>query len=160
MNTRYNSLRYDERFILKVSPLLWLTIFYSMRHSLLFLFVSMTQSAQLMSAFADVVDLRLMASDSLALLVLLAYFSRLGKTPGNLFRRVWHGGKWLLLAATALNTALVPLLQWEKIADLDLVLLTLLELNVVVVIYLARSTLVRDIFADFPVAVEKPGNTP
>lgn len=160
MSTRYNSLRYDERFILKVSPLLWLAIFYSMRHFMLFLFVSLTQSAELMGTFADVVDLRLMVSDTLALLVLFAYFSRLGKNPGALFRHLWHGGRWLLLAATALNTVLVPILLWKKIAELDLVLLTLLELNVVVMLYLARSTLVRDIFADFPAAIEEPAKAP
>lgn len=160
MSTQYNSLRYDDRFILKVSPLLWLVMFYSMRHFLLFLFVSLSQSASLMGVVADEVDIRLMASDCLALVVLIAYFGRLGKKPGELFRRLWHSGRWLLLAATALNTVLLPLILWKKIADLNLVVLTLLELNAVVIIYLMRSTLVRDIFADFPAAVEKPDKTP
>ena len=155
VNTQYNSSRYDDRFILKVSPLLWLVIFYSLRHFLLFLFVSLTKSADLMSLVADVVDPRLMVSDTLALLVLFAYLSRLGENPWPPFRRLWHGGKWLLVAATALNTLLLPLLLWEKIAELDLLPLTLLELNVVIMVYLVRSTLVRDIFADFPAGAVK-----
>lgn len=136
--------------------MLWLVIFYSLRHFLLFLFVSLTKSAELMGVVADVVDVRLMASDTLVLPVLFAYFSRLGENPRALFRRVWHGGRWLLLTATALNTALLPILLWKKIAEFDLVLLTLLELNVVMIIYLVRSTLVRDIFADFPAEANEP----
>ena len=153
MNAQYNSSRYDDRFILKVSPLLWLVIFYSLRHFLLFLLVSLTKSADLIGQVADVVDPRLMVSDTLALLLPFAYLSRLGENPRPLFRRLWHSGKWLLVAATALNTLLLPILLWEKIAEFDLLPLTLLELNVVIIIYLMRSTLVRDIFADFPAGV-------
>lgn len=68
-------------------------------------------------------------------------------------RAIWHKGRGLLMAAVGLHLGLMLWLSGSAMlqhpADSGLVLLQGV-LDIAILAYLSRSTLVKDIFADYP----------
>lgn len=148
---KYDANFYDENLNLKVTPLLWFSILYGIRH---FFFVA---AAKLMPM--DVVTvpwLNLQASeyfllaDVPALLVLIAIGHR---TPDGLkpMQWVWRNGRILLVASYAsslaafifINNIAAEFVYWDVAYLAPIVLI-----DVFFIAYLLRSELVRDIFGN------------
>lgn len=153
--------RYDAAFRLKLSPLLWATMIHGLRHAL-FLLAAGTPAALLFDG--DWMHLQaawlLLPSDALVAIVLLAAGHRVaGAKPAT--RRLWHAGRHLLMAAHALDILLFAVLRRDVLADADAsgfgAAVFVLVLDAVVLLFLARSRLVRDIFADFPEITDGQG---
>jgi Protein of unknown function (DUF2919) len=155
---KYSAHHYDERLLLKIPALLWLAILYAIRH---FFFVG---AARLMPM--DIVTIPwinfqtsayFMLTDVPAALVLLAIGHRV---PNGLsiMRRVWKYGRWLLIVSYIAGIALFSYLNEEVMTDPsswdfpDGMLVVMIDF--VIVVYLMRSELVRDVFNDFPAPAE------
>ena len=155
---KYSVDHYDENLVLKVPALLWLAILYGIRH---FFFVG---AAALMPM--DIVTIPwinfqtspyFMLTDLPAALVLFAIGHRVPNGL-NIMRVVWKYGRWLLIASYLAGIALFAYLNREVLADPsswdfpDGVLVVVIDF--IIVVYLMRSELVRDVFRDFPGPVE------
>jgi Flp pilus assembly protein TadD len=153
--------RYDAAFRLKLSPLLWATMIHGLRHAL-FLLAAGTPAALLFDS--DWMHLQstwmLLPSDALAGVVLLAAGHRVaGAKPA--MRRLWHAGRHVLMAAHAVDLLLFGVLRRDVLANPDAsgfgAAVLVLVVDAAVLLFLARSRLVRDIFADFPEITDGQG---
>jgi len=155
---KYSALHYDERLLLKVSPLLWLAILYGIRHFFI------AGAAKLMPM--DVITIPwinlqasvyFMLTDLPAVLVLLAIGHRV---PNGLkfMRQVWMHGRWLLMASYMAGIAVFVYVNKEIMFDPDswdfMDGLFVVMIDFAFIGYLISSELVRDIFNDFPGSTE------
>jgi len=155
---KYSALHYDERLLLKVPPLLWLSILYGIRH---FFIVG---AAKLMPM--DIVtvpwinmqaSIYFMLTDLPAVLVLLAIGHRVPNGV-KFMRWVWKHGRWLLMSSYMAGIVLFAYLNNEILFDPDswdfMDGLFVVMIDFAFVGYLVRSELVRDVFNDFPNSTE------
>lgn len=156
--------RYDAAFRLKISPLLWIVLIHGLRHAL-FLASAGTPAALLLdSAWLHLQSTwQLLPSDVLVTVVLLASGHRVpGATP--FVRRVWHAGRGVLCAAYGVDFVLFAVLRRDVLStpsdDAFVTAVAVLAIDVAVLLFLARSRLVRDIFADFPEPASGQGARP
>jgi hypothetical protein len=151
---KYPSYRYNDDFVLKVSPLLMAVIFYSLRH-LVFILLAYNPSQKMGSLdfLRHQFDPWLVISDMPALLLTYAWANRRVGMPAKA-KAIWRRGRELLIASVGLNVGLMLWLSGHDIlrspvsAGLPVLLQSLLD--ACVLLYLFRSNLVRDIFADLP----------
>ena len=159
---KYSELHYDENLLLKVPPLLWLSILYGIRH---FFIVG---AAVLMPM--DVVTIPwinfqtspyFMLTDLPAVLVLLAIGHRIPNAM-SFMRWVWMHGRWLLISSYLAGIALFIYMNREVMSDPnswdfpDGMLVVMIDFAFVG--YLLSSGLVRDVFNDFPSSTESTKN--
>jgi len=159
---KYSELHYDENLLLKVPPLLWLSILYGIRH---FFIVG---AAVLMPM--DVVTIPwinfqtspyFMLTDLPAVLVLLAIGHRIPNAM-SFMRWVWMHGRWLLISSYLAGIALFIYMNREVMSDPnswdfpDGMLVVVIDFAFVG--YLLSSGLVRDDFNDFPSSTESTKN--
>lgn len=159
---KYSTFHYDENLLLKVPPLLWLSILYGIRH---FFIVG---AAFLMPM--DVVTIPwvnfqtspyFMLTDLPAVLVLLAIGHRIPNAM-SFMRWVWMHGRWLLISSYMAGIALFIYVNREVMTDpnswdfLDGLLVVIVDFAVVG--YLLSSGLVRDVFKDFPSSTKTTKN--
>ncbi len=163
MKLRYHSFRYDDRFVLKVSPFLWVTLFYALRHVILVGLSFLPKTGGSLGFLRHQVDPLFLLTGLPALLVVYAFFLRApNATPFD--RRIWHAGRWLLASSYVLHLVLLLSLQYKAVlADFlesGIVIMLFALVDLLVISYLLRSPLVRDIFADYPEPPEGalPGN--
>jgi len=147
--------RYDEDLHLKVPLLLWLAMVFLVRHFLLLGITFLPTTGEEIKILRNLVHPLYLLSDLPAVLVLFVAMRRRPECA-NWGRRVWHRGRWLLgvsaagyLVFLALN--IVHTGRPLRLAVNELILLSVL-LHVSIIIYLARSGLLRDLFRDFPEA--------
>lgn len=159
---KYSELHYDENLLLKVPPLLWLSILYGIRH---FFIVG---AAVLMPM--DVVTIPwinfqtspyFMLTDLPAVLVLLAIGHRIPNAT-SFMRWVWMHGRWLLVSSYMAGIAVFAYVNREVMTDPsswdfpDGMLVVIVDIAFVG--YLLSSGLVRDVFSDFPSSTESTKN--
>ncbi len=155
---KYSALYYDERLLLKVSPLLWLSILYAIRH---FFIVGAAVLMPLDIVSIPWLNLQanayLILTDIPAVLVLLAIGHRISSGL-KFMRRVWMHGRWLLIASYVTAIAAFTYVNKEIMTDPsswdfpDGTLVLIIDLAFAG--YLIGSGLVRDIFKDFPELTE------
>lgn len=150
--------RYDAAFRLKISPLLWIAMLHGLRHAM-FLLAAGTPAAILL----DGGWMRLQATplllpaDALVAAVLLVAGHRVAGAKAFV-RRLWHAGRATLIAAYVLDMVLFAAVRREVLATPQApdfaTALAVLAIDAAVALFLVRSRLVRDIFADFPEATD------
>ena len=152
--------RYDASFRLKLSPMLWLCLLYGMRHAMITLLGMMPPFwLGLLGRWGKLQATPwLLATDVLVFGVLLLAGHRVPAT-GPLLRACWHRGRLWLLLAFGLDLLLFAALNGRILLapdDHDFArALSIVLIDVGVLAFLLRSTLVRDIFADFPEAGDR-----
>ena len=154
----YLARRYDEQLVLKVPPLLLLVMVFLVRHVFLVLLSFLPRTGDAMTYLRDLVDPLFLLSDLPAALVLLAVLLRKAGSPAWL-QTLWHKGQSLLTIAALLYIAILAVLLTRSVRPLvqsinEAIILSVL-LHVAIIFYLVRSTLIRDVFADFPADAEK-----
>lgn len=146
------SYRYDEDFLLKVTPLLWLTLLYCVRH-VLFVGLSFMPRMQDLAGLRHQVDPVLLFSNIPALFVAVAYLRRSRGQPLWL-KIIWHRGVALLSLALLGDAVLLLAVHGHEISSVEkaMPIVSWLCINLLLLVYLHRSEIVRDIFADYAVA--------
>lgn len=154
---RYPSYRYDDYFVLKITPLLWLTIAYGVHHVIV-VGMSFVQGLSDLSIVKYGVDPLLVGSNLPALLVIVALSQR---RPGGAAwaRSLWVKGRTLLAAGFAAHILLTLSMNHHafehRFNETTFWLSATSLLDGAAIAFLYQSNLVRDIFADFPSGVEK-----
>lgn len=156
---KYPARHYDENLKLKVSPLLWLSLLYAIRHFFIY------KAASLMPFEVGAITwLNLQAQvifmwcDLPALLVLIATGHRVPNAL-RVMRWVWLHGKTILSISYLLSLCSFIYLNVHLLStpnlDESLFAVVIVMTDVAVLIWLWRSSLVSDIFAEFPDALDE-----
>lgn len=150
----FDAYRYDDNFVLRVSPTLWLIIIWSIHHALLLSLAAFSNSGQVFGAVLDyAASLPLLMSDIPGVMVLAA---RLNRKPdaGTKIRWLWsHGIELLILGLSISITATVNAYR-QELASPDNPAFWIVAVNLGVIAYLVWSRGIREIFADFPSPTE------
>lgn len=151
---KYPFSAYDKHLSLKMSPLMWLAILFLARPYAIFI-MSIANRRDRMGVletfYGDPAVSFLGALAAIpAIILVLAWIKR---QPGAaaLTRRVWASGRLLLILASILNIIIIFLPALTG-AVLRISMVGWIEtiICIFIIIYLIRSTRVRDTFADFP----------
>jgi hypothetical protein len=151
---KYDAHRYDDFLHLRISLLLWMVILYGIRHPL---FVAaahlMPGDVWGMPLVSLQADSRLIWADIPAALTLLSTGHRI-KNAKAVMVWIWHHGAGLLLLSYFASMLAFAFTHRELIANPDgngfADVCIVLAIDIIAILYLLRSELVRDIFADFP----------
>ncbi len=150
---QYDPSRYDEHLTLKVPMTLWLVLAFLLRHVLLLGMTFLPTTGEEITALRDLVLPAYLVSDLLALPVAIVATRRRPQAPGWM-RVLWLRGRQLLTASALCYLAL---LVWNVLSSgrtlinaIDDATLISALINLLVIAYLWRSTLVRDVFLEFP----------
>lgn len=149
----YRAHRYDEHLVLRVPPLLWLVMVILVRHFLLVLLTFIPRTGDAMTYLRDLVDPLFLISDLPAAVVLFAGVRRRPGAP-DWIRNLWSKGRTLLSASALLYLAILIVNLAASGRHIDraineAVIFSVL-LHLLIITYLARSRLVRDVFRQFP----------
>ena len=153
-NKKYTFSAYDKHLSLKMSPLMWLVILFLARPYAIFI-MSVANRRDRMGVletfYGDPAISFLGALAAIpAIIVVLAWVKR---QPGArpVIQRIWSNGRMLLILASTLNIIII-LLPALTGATLHIKTVGLAEIVIciLIIIYLLRSSRVRDTFADFP----------
>lgn len=146
----FNAYRYDANFALKVSPFLWLIIFWSCHHVLLLALSAVSKSGDVFALMADyAASVPLLVSDIPGAMVLVASINR-SPDAGKKIRWLWHHGiKFLVLGLFISTTATFNSYQ-QGIANPENLAFWIVAANLGIIAYLILSRRAREIFADFP----------
>lgn len=141
---------YDEQFHLRVSPLLWLVILWSM-HPLLFLGVAtFSNSGEIFRTAVDYgYNVPSFLSSIPGALVLVARMNR-APSAGEGIRGIWRNGHALLAVGLVMQLGTVLVLHWKDVTDFRESFLAALAMTAALLIALLSSRYSRDLFADFP----------
>jgi Flp pilus assembly protein TadD len=152
---KHNARHYNGDLRLKISFMLWLSIGYALRHGI---FVAASDKATSQGLTLPIwFDLQsniyLVLCDLPALLVLISAIFRF---PGGSkwIRGIWQIGRWLLVIAYLSGIGGFTYLHFDTLSnpihpDFMISVAGLLP-DIVIAGYLLSSTLIRDIFAEFP----------
>jgi len=146
----FDAYRYDNNFVLRVSPFLYLIIIWSIHHSLYLALAAFSNSAQVLGAAVDyAASAPMLISDIPGAVVLAA---RINRSPdaGEKIRWLWRHGVKLLVLGLSLSTMATFNAYHQKIAYPDYNAFWIVAANLVIIAYLVLSRRVREIFADFP----------
>jgi hypothetical protein len=149
----YPAHRYDEQLVIKIPPLLWLTMLFLIRHAILVLLSYLPRTGEAMTYLRYLVDPLFLVADLPAVLILFAAVRRKPGAP-DWIRALWGHGRPLLALSSLLYLVLLMASLFSSARPLlpavNEVLIVSVLLNLAIVAYLVRSTLVRDVFAEFP----------
>jgi hypothetical protein len=104
------------------------------------------------------VDPLLLISDLPTLVLVYAWINRHAGASARM-RSIWHKGRELLMTSVVLHFGLMlwlsghAVLRYPTGSGSTVILLGLVDIGIL--LYLFRSSLVKDIFADYPAKVEK-----
>lgn len=147
---------YDDKFHLKVSPLHWLIVFWSIHPLLLLVLAPFSNSGKIVqSAGSYASNMPSMLGSIPGALVLFALMNR-GPTAGNRVRWLWRNGRSLLGVGMCMHVATLSVLHWRELIDLNETILTSLAVSIGLLVALLASRYSKDLFADFP-SQEAPG---
>ena len=154
-HTIYPPSSYDDNLVLKVPLLLWVAMFFLVRH---FIFLGLTflpRVGDAMSYLRDVVEPMFLIADLFAAPVL---YIALRRKPGSpkWMRRLWNRGRAVLVASALIYAGLWIInfaieQRWHLMA-LKEALVVSLAFDFVFLVFVTTSPLVRDVFQDFPPA--------
>lgn len=146
---------YTDDGALKVALTLWLVMAYLGRN-LLFVFiggVSTFAGRRFSSSATDYSPLfsneMLLLASLPAIIVIVAAFRRV-PSAGAVARKIWRNGRWILIAAVILDLMIVWMISPRQPHAISTLQVAFVILDVYALIYLFRSSRVRDTFADFP----------
>lgn len=141
---------YDEKFHLRVSPLLLLVIIGSTHHLLVLALATFANSGEIFTAAMKYAyNWPSLLSDVPGALVLLARVNR-SPAAGGRTRWIWRNGRLLLALGLCAQIGALLYLRWKEIANLDEATLALLCVNVALLVAMLASRYIKDLFADFP----------
>lgn len=152
--TLYADSRYDKDYTLKLSPLLWLILIYCLRHFLVvgFSFIPRLHEAAFLR---EQIEPLMLLSDIPVLLLVIAYAIR-RPDSAEIVRKIWSNGRAIISASVLLHIAILGITEWALLSHLRpdnvSMLVNFVTVDAAVLLYVWRSKLSRDIFADFPVA--------
>ena len=163
MPSTYSPNRYDQYLTLKVPVHLVLVMLYIVRH-LLIVFLAFNPLPKLAGVFAFMQPLVsspvVLLTDIPGFLVLFAWIKR-EPDAAPVWRRIWGNGRGLLTTALlahflflALGQGADALHAFNYRYEARLVIVNL-GVDLLLIYYLWRFAIIRDVFADFPVASEK-----
>jgi hypothetical protein len=146
----FDAYRYDDNFVLRVSPFLWLIIIWSIHHTLLLALGAFSNSGQVLGAAVDyAASAPLLVSDIPGAMVLVA---RMNRSPdaGEKIRWLWrHGVKFLVLGLSISAVATLNTYR-QEVTDPENPAFWIVAATLGFIAYLLLSRRVREIFADFP----------
>jgi len=152
----FDAYRYDANFALKVTPLLWLIIIWSIHHSLFLAMSSMAKSGYVFGVARDyAASVPMLLSDIPGAIVL---FTRLNRSPGAgaKIRWLWHHGiKFLILGLLLSTMATFSHYPVKIIANPENFVFWIAAANIGFIAYLSLSRQAREIFADFPSPIQE-----
>lgn len=156
---KYDAHHYDDHLKLKISLLLWLVLIYGIRH---FFFLAAAKLMPLDIGAAPWIGLQahvyLMWSDLPALLVLFATGHRI-PTALRIMRWIWLHGLWILAGGYLLELGVFLYLHLDVVSNTSsrdfIAALCVILPDMVIIGYLLRSELIRDIFSEFPETPEE-----
>ncbi len=144
---------YDEHLTLKVPRMLWLVIAFLLRHLLLLGITFLPTTGEEITVLRDLIRPQFLAADLLALPVAVMA-ARRRPQAADWMRRLWPCGRSLLTLSALLYLALlisgIATSGTPLIRTVDEAVLISALLNLAVIVYLWRSSLVRDLFREFP----------
>jgi hypothetical protein len=151
---KYDHLRYNRYFVLKPNIGLLLIFAYYLKD----VFMGAIVAASLFKARGGGAEMgALIAISSPRMLfsaipVIALFYALLHRVPdaGPRIRWVWRNGKHLILTSALLNSVLILITTTPLDTVAGKLLIGFLVLNVVIVIYVYRSEVVTDVFAEFP----------
>jgi hypothetical protein len=150
---RYPASRYDDQLNLRTPLPLWLAMAFLVRHLALLGITFLPTTGEEIEVLRDLVQPWYLLADMPALPVLFVAMRRRPQC-GDWARRTWRSGRWLLMASAAGYLVLLGPTLAASARPLHLVLnewvLASVVANLWILIYLVRSPLLRDLFADFP----------
>jgi len=146
----YSFSDYDSNGTLRVSPWMWFWIIFSMRHVILWLGLSISHTMDMMDDLTNETHWAFLLCGIPPLILLLDAGFRVPEA-GRLPRRIWHSGRWLLLAAIILHVLIAIGVGMTKPEwQVSLTQMLFLGLDVLGLRFVFKSPRVRDVFADFP----------
>lgn len=143
---------YDTYFRLRIPFRLWLIIFYGIKHSVVFMLVGVLGSPST-DVLAVLGSPFFLPASGLALIVIFAGHWRVAGAA-QWKRRLWRKSHFLLVFSYALSVVVLsilhvwPVTQGEQWTPTVLTAVLFFDFNIL--IYLLFSTLIRDVFLDFP----------
>lgn len=159
MPSQYPPEAYDRYLSLKIPIHLIVAMLFSVRH-LFIVFLAYNPSPKMAASFTYLQAFQspwFVFSDLPALLVLIAWLKRLPET-GTFWRSVWKHGRLLLTTSLMIQFALLLWQQGQGLSqafsftDAQRFVIVNMGLDLLIIYYLWRFAIVRDVFADFPEA--------
>lgn len=134
--------------------LLWLVLFYGLRHIPYF----MPVIRQMLGSWTELeANVWYLPASLISVLLLYTWFNRIPEA-GSVWRWVWRWGHWFLLGAYLWSAAVLLWLNTPMLLRPDHrhfeALLILLAIDLAAIGYLLRSARVRRVFAEFPQPVD------
>jgi hypothetical protein len=154
---KYDHLRYNRYYVLKPNLLLLLIIAYLLKD----IFIGLIVAASLVKARGgDVGALVSISSPRMmfgGIPIVALFYALLNRTPdaGRRIRWIWRNGKHMILASVLANSVLILLSRAQLDSLAGMALVSFLFINIACVIYVYRSEIVSDVFAEFPSPREK-----
>lgn len=150
----YPSHCYDDNFVLRISPLLWLIIIWSVNHVLVLGLAVFALSAEVLAlAINYAADPLILLSDLPGAVVLVAAINR-RPAAGKAVRWVWCNGRLFLIIGMCAQGAAITTVYWKVILfNMNESLLIVLTANISFLALLLGARLIKDIFMEFPHAV-------
>ena len=151
MSRIYPSYCYNHNFVLRVTPLLWLIIIWSVNHLLVLGLAVFAKSGETLGLAIEYASNPFsLLSDLPGAMVMVAVINR-RPAAGKIMRWLWHYGRLFLIAGVCAQVAIIIGMYWQKTFQIvDEWLLIILAANIVFFVFLLRSRLIKDIFLDFP----------
>lgn len=141
---------YDEKFHLRVSPLLWMSILWSIHPLLLLVLGAFSNSGQIAQAVGSYAsNMPSMLSCLPGVLILFALMNR-GPAAGSRVRWIWHKGRTLLGIGLCMQLATLLVLHWKELSGLEGTMLVSAAISIGLLLALLASRYSKDLFADFP----------
>lgn len=149
----YSPSRYNDDLTLKTPWSLWLILIYGLRQALFILLGFLPTTADTLDYLLESVEPPFLLVNAMAAAVMVAAFRRRGQA-GQAIRRIWSSGRWLLITALSLDILLSIVFGWPTLtnvgSDRGLLVVVQVTLGALMLTYLFRSRLVRDVFRSFP----------
>jgi hypothetical protein len=150
INMKYSFEDYNEYNVLKIPLTLVLVNFYLLKQVLIFVLPLISSVPFLLKFAHEQFSVALLFSSLPAALVIVGMLRRAPKTRSPIIRRIWRWGRFLLLSTLVLEIGFIILYIVLGIKKIDGVSLIFVYIDVVLIIFLAKSQRVRDVFAEFP----------
>ncbi len=146
---------YTDAGTLKIALTLWLVMAYLGRH-LLFIAIGGLSTFAGRKFSASAIDYSPLFSNETLLLaslpaifLIVVAFCRV-PSAGAAARTIWRNGRSILVASVILDLLIAWMISPKQLQAIGALQVAFVILDVYVLIYLFRSTRVRDTFADFP----------
>lgn len=146
---------YNQRGSLRVSGWMWFWLFYSLRHAIMWLGLSIAHTPDMIYDLTDETHWAYLLC-GLPVAMLLAVSGFRVPDTGAFARWLWKNGRWLMVSSILLHLAIalgVGLMKPEWTVSTGQTMFFVLD--ALGLRFIFRSQRVKDVFADFPAQTEK-----